>query len=234
MLSIAAESTPSSDWQANHLAKAPQPRTPTAPPSRKLDAAALERLFQEARPRLLSTAQRVLGDADEAEDAVQDALVKAWQKLDRFEGRSAFTTWMHRITVNTALDHRRRRATAAGGAGSAGKGLRAVEAQAGDAESAAMAQSSAVVSAPETPERLYARAESAAMVHRALGRLPAPHAEAVRLCDLEGESYATIATIARCPIGTVMSRLYHARRKLAQELGATAANDDDLAALRAA
>jgi RNA polymerase sigma-70 factor (ECF subfamily) len=222
MLSTAAESTPSSDWQANHVAKAPQRRTASAP----LDAASLARLFREARPRLLAIAQRVLGDADEAEDAVQDALVKVWQKLDRFEGRSALTTWMHRITVNTALDHRRRRATAVGGAGKL--------ARVPDGEATAAEPTSAIGPAPETPERLYARAESAAFVHRALAELPAPQSEALRLCDIEGESYATIATIARCPIGTVMSRLYHARRKLVQELGTAAANDDDLAALRAA
>jgi RNA polymerase sigma-70 factor (ECF subfamily) len=221
MLSTAAESTPSSDWQAKHVAKAPQRRTAGTP----LDPLALDRLFREARPRLLAIAQRVLADADEAEDAVQDALVKVWQKLDHFEGRSALTTWMHRITVNTALDHRRRRATAAGGA--------AKPARVSEAEAAAE-PSSAVGPAPETPERLYARAESAAVVQRALAQLPAPQGEAVRLCDIDGESYATIASIARCPIGTVMSRLYHARRKLAQELGAGAANDDDLAALRAA
>src|SRR6516164_8396615 len=161
MLSTAAESTPSSDWQANHVAKAPQRRTASAP----LEPAVLDRLFREARPRLLAIAQRVLGDADEAEDAVQDARVS-------------------------------------------------------DAEATAAEPSSAVGPAPETPERLYARAESTAVVHRALAQLPAPQSEALRLCDIDGESYATIATIARCPVGTVMSRLYHARRKLAQELGA--------------
>ena len=70
---------------------------------------ALERLLAGARPRLLALAMRVLGDVDEAEDAVQDAMIKVWRHLDRFEGRAAFTTWLHRIAVNAALDRRRRR-----------------------------------------------------------------------------------------------------------------------------
>ena len=71
---------------------------------------------------------------------------------------------------------------------------------------------------PETPERIYARAETAVVVHRAMAQLSETHGEALRLCDLEGESYATIAAVTECPLGTVMSRLFHARRKLAREL----------------
>ena len=87
---------------------------------------------------------------------------------------------------------------------------------------------------PETPERIYARAETAVVVQRAIAQLSDTHGEALRLCDLEGESYATIATVTECPLGTVMSRLFHARRKLARELTQTATDHGDLAALRAA
>jgi len=86
----------------------------------------------------------------------------------------------------------------------------------------------------ETPERVYARAETAVVVRQAMARLSETHGEALRLCDLEGESYATIATVTDCPIGTVMSRLFHARRKLARALTETSTNEGDLAALRAA
>ena len=80
-----------------------------SPPPRPAAGAALERLLAEARPKLLSLAMRVLDDADEAEDAVQDAMIKVWRNLGRFEGRAAFTTWLHRIAVNAALDRLRRR-----------------------------------------------------------------------------------------------------------------------------
>ena len=72
------------------------------------------------------------------------------------------------------------------------------------------------------------------VVREAMGRLSLAHGEALRLCDLEGESYAAIAMATRCPVGTVMSRLYHARRNLAAELTDGATSDDDLEALLAA
>jgi RNA polymerase sigma-70 factor (ECF subfamily) len=177
---------------------------------------ALERLLAAARPKLFALALRVLGDVDEAEDAVQDALIKVWKNLGRFEGRSAFTTWLHRIAVNAALDRVRRRPVVATGAEPDERRDTAEHASA------------------DTPERLYARAEAGYVVRRAVARLPSVHGEALRLCDLEGDSYAEIATATRCPIGTVMSRLYHARRKLVRELVAGARGDGDLDALRAA
>jgi len=182
------------------------------------EAEAVERLLAEARPKLMSLAMRVLGDADDAEDAVQDAMVKVWRNLGRFEGRAAFTTWLHRIAINASLDRLRRRG--------------AVHIAAGTPDEH-HAHSSEMVP-PETPERVYARAETAVVVRRAMASLSESHGEALRLCDLEGESYATIATVTECPIGTVMSRLFHARRKLARALTETAANEGDLAALRAA
>jgi RNA polymerase sigma-70 factor, ECF subfamily len=179
---------------------------------------ALERLLAEARPKLLSLAMRVLNDADEAEDAVQDAMIKVWRNLGRFEGRAAFTTWLHRIAVNAALDRLRRRGSVPLAAG-------APEDHHHDTSEPAL---------PETPERIFARAETAVVVRRAMGQLSETHGEALRLCDLEGESYATIAEVTECPLGTVMSRLFHARRKLARALTETATDDGDLAALRAA
>jgi RNA polymerase sigma-70 factor, ECF subfamily len=180
--------------------------------------AALERLLAEARPKLLSLAMRVLNDADEAEDAVQDAMIKVWRNLGRFEGRAAFTTWLHRIAVNAALDRLRRRGS--------------VPLSAGEPDE--HHHDTAERALPETPERIFARAETAVVVRRAMGQLSETHGEALRLCDLEGESYATIAEVTECPLGTVMSRLFHARRKLAHALTETATDDGDLAALRAA
>jgi len=177
---------------------------------------ALEHLLAGVRPRLYALAMRVLADPDEAEDAVQDAMVKVWKNLDRFEGRAAFSTWLHRIGVNAALDRRRRRPATP-----------AVELD--DAHDPATTEVS-----PETPERQYARAEASFVVRRAVERLSPAHGEALRLCDLEGESYAEIANLTACPIGTVMSRLYHARRNLVRELTTDIAAEGELETLRAA
>jgi RNA polymerase sigma-70 factor (ECF subfamily) len=179
---------------------------------------ALERLLAEARPKLFALAMRVLNNADDAEDAVQDAMIKVWRNIRRFEGRAAFSTWLHRIAVNAALDRLRRR------------GNLHIAADAPDEHP----HEAAEATMPETPERIYARSETAVVVRRAMQNLSDTHGEALRLCDLEGESYATIAAVTECPIGTVMSRLFHARRKLARELTQVAMNDGDLAALRAA
>lgn len=181
-------------------------------------AGALERLLTQARPKMFALAMRVLSNADDAEDAVQDAMIKVWRNIRRFEGRAAFSTWLHRIAVNAALDRLRRR------------GNLHISADAPDEHPQEVAEATL----PETPERIYARAETAVVVRRAMENLSDTHGEALRLCDLEGESYATIATVTECPIGTVMSRLFHARRKLARELTQVAMDDGDLAALRAA
>jgi RNA polymerase sigma-70 factor (ECF subfamily) len=145
-------------------------------------------------------------------------MVKVWKNLERFEGRASFTTWLHRIGVNAALDRRRRRAVAP-----------AVE-----LEESREAREPIAHAAPETPERQYARAETSFVVRCAMERLSGAHGEALRLCDLEGDSYAEIATATACPIGTVMSRLYHARKNLVRELAVDARGEGDLEALRAA
>jgi RNA polymerase sigma-70 factor (ECF subfamily) len=198
------------------------PEAPRVPPelpaARRGDSAALDRLLAGARPRLYALALRVLADPDEAEDAVQDAMVKVWKNLERFEGRSAFSTWLHRIGVNAALDRRRRRTAV----------------PAAELDESREAREPIAHAAPETPERQYARAEASFVVRCAMDRLSPVHGEALRLCDLDGDSYAEIASATACPIGTVMSRLYHARRNLVRELAVDASGEGDLEALRAA
>jgi RNA polymerase sigma-70 factor (ECF subfamily) len=171
------------------------------------DKVALNRLLVHARPRLLAVALRMVRDRDEAEDVVQDALLKVCRHLTRFEGRSAFSTWLHRIVVNAALDRLRRQQSR-------------WERIAPGEDQDHLASSAADVDGvdEETPERLVARAETGAVVRGALARLSPAHREALALRELEGESYQAIATIARCPVGTIMSRLHHARRKLAEQL----------------
>jgi RNA polymerase sigma-70 factor (ECF subfamily) len=219
---------PTSQTRRSRPAKTPQPtgadsQTPAdfgalvaAAQNGKREA--VERLLAAARPKLMALAMRVLGDADDAEDAVQEAMVKVWRNLGRFEGRAQFTTWLHRIAINAALDRLRRRG--------------AVHIAPGAPDDHRHHASD--LAPPETPERICARAETAVVVKQAMSRLSEAHGEALRLCDLEGESYATIASVADCPLGTVMSRLFHARRKLARALTETATSEGDLAALRAA
>ncbi len=171
------------------------------------DRAAFESLLTEARPRALVVAMKVLHDPDDAEDAVQDAFLKAWRSLSRFEGRAAFTTWIHRIVMNCSLDMLRRRAC---------RPSAAVHNEDDSGERCPRPEPAT----HETPEREMVRSEARELVHGALAELSPAHRQTVTLREIEEHSYEEIAEIAACPIGTVMSRLHHARRRLADELKA--------------
>jgi RNA polymerase sigma-70 factor (ECF subfamily) len=168
------------------------------------DRAALNRLLADARPRLVAVAMRVVRDPDDAEDVVQEALLKVCRSLTRFEGRSAFTTWLHRIVVNAALDRlRRHQASRERPAEDDVRDSGGVDADLVD---------------ELTPERVASRNETGAAVREALERLSPSHREILVRREFEGESYRDLARLVRCPVGTVMSRLHHARHRLAAEL----------------
>jgi RNA polymerase sigma-70 factor (ECF subfamily) len=176
--------------------------------ARRGDRGALNRLLADARPRLLAVALRIVRDRDEAEDVVQEALLKVCRSLARFEGRSSFSTWLHRITVNAALDRLRR--------GSARRDRVAAGVQGQTDEERPQAPLDMVDE--QTPERLVSRRETGAFVRGALERLQPIHREVLVLREFDGESYRDLARLVRCPVGTVMSRLHHARHKLEDEL----------------
>ena len=163
-------------------------------------------MLATARPRMYAVALRMMRHHDDAEDVVQDAMLKAWRNYARFEGRAAFSTWLHRICVNAALDrlrsrHPERDAALASSGADGGDEPRPVE-----------------VTTPETPEALVGGAQIGRRVHSVLGALSPVHREALALRELDGESYESIAKLVKCPIGTVMSRLHHARHRFAQEI----------------
>jgi RNA polymerase sigma-70 factor (ECF subfamily) len=172
------------------------------------DGAALNRLLAHVRPRLFAVALRIVRDRDDAEDVVQEALLKVCRYLTRFEGRSAFSTWLHRILVNTALDRLRHEQS---------RWERVVTDVEREDQPARTSDAAEGID-EETPELIVGRAETGAVVREALASLSPAHQEALALREFDGESYQDIARIARCPVGTIMSRLHHARRRLASEL----------------
>lgn len=172
-----------------------------------IDREGLSRALAGVRPRLFAVALRMTRNPDDAEDVVQEAMLKVWRSFGRFEGRAALSTWMHRIVVNAALDHLRSR----GPAPSAAPASESDGSDAGPGGSVSEAVAG-------TPEDLVAGAEVGAIVHRALEALPTVHRQALTLRELNGESYQSISEIVGCPIGTVMSRLHHARHRLADEI----------------
>jgi len=170
------------------------------------DSAAFDELLVAVRPRAMAAALRVLHNRDDAEDAVQDAYLKVWRCLADFEGRSSFPTWIHRIVTNASLDLLRR------------NNSRSETAERSDSQEVAV--SDGEPSSDRTPESDLCGYEIQMMVRSAVASLPASHRQAVELREFEDCSYQEMAEIIQCPVGTVMSRLHHARNKLASELSA--------------
>ncbi len=169
--------------------------------ARQGDRDAFARLAATHRAALHRAAWWVLRDEEEALDATQDALVRAFRFLGRFDGRSSFATWARRIAVNVALDRRARR----GRPGAAG----------------ALPDDGLVEDerAPAPGEDLE-RAETRALVRAAIERLPPAQRDAVVLRDVEGLSYEEIARTLGIAKGTVMSRIYYGRQTLRAALAA--------------
>lgn len=164
--------------------------------AREGDRLAQEELFRRHWAVSYRVAYRQLGHEQDALDAVQDALLKAVQHLDGFDGRSGFRTWLLRIVSNAALDsgrRRRRRPTL---------GLH---------QDSLNGPEPAIV---EDPARDLHRDDLRRTLDAALARLsPATRATFVLFAEAE-LSYKEIAECQNLPIGTVMSRLHYARHKL--------------------
>jgi len=170
------------------------------------DKGSLDALLVALRPRAIAAAMRILKNADDAEDAVQDAFVKIWKSFAGFEGRSSFSTWAHRIVMNASLDLLRR------------GGARHETHAAARAEERDETATEIEVTSDRTPESDVAEHELQLLVRSAIARLPLLHRQAVELRELEDYSYQEMADLIQCPIGTVMSRLHHARHRLAEDL----------------
>jgi len=169
------------------------------------DVAAFEPLVEKYRQRVWRLAYQVLRDREEAWDCAQDAFVRAFQSLASFRGQSAFYTWLFRIAMNVATDRLRSR-----GAQARAFGTQAIPAE----------EWERTAPDPEArPDQAALGAEQRERITRALDTLP-PNARAIiMLSDVEGLSYREIASVLNCPIGTVMSRLHNARKRLRSALG---------------
>lgn len=163
---------------------------------RRGDAAAREELFGRSFQVSYRIAFRLLGQADDAMDAVQDGFFKAARHLNEFDGRSLFRTWLLRIVTNTARDLGRKRGRR--------PTVRLIDAQGEGPEMAF----------DEDPAAGLHRADLRRKLDAALARLSPAIRESFVLFA-EGEmSYKEIAEVQGVPIGTIMSRLHFARQKL--------------------
>jgi RNA polymerase sigma-70 factor (ECF subfamily) len=146
----------------------------------------------------------MMRNEEDAVDLSQEAWVKGWQRLKQFQFESSFSTWMTRIVINLCLDQLRRQ-----------KRLRTESIQEMDEDGAAERQMPVIVTNPT--ERLE-RSELRARIDIALAQLSDSHRTVLVLHEFERMEYKEIARTMDCSIGTVMSRLFYARRKMASLL----------------
>jgi RNA polymerase sigma-70 factor (ECF subfamily) len=166
------------------------------------DSAAFGTLVTRYQDRLFNTLLRVVGSHEDAADAVQDAFVQAYTKLESFRGASKFYTWLYRIAMNVALSRQRRRRPTAS--------LDHAKETVGDEPA----------DAAEAPEDAVLSQERIAHVQAALSDLGDEHRTILVLREIEGCAYEEIAEILDLPVGTVRSRIFRARGQLKEKLGA--------------
>ncbi len=182
--------------------------------ARRGDQQAFRALYEHYHRRAFATALGVVKDRQDAMDIVQEAFVRVHRHLDRFEGASAFYTWLYRIVMNLSIDHVRK----------ASSRVRSVDYDDGIRREGAVVADGAGGLLPSVgesnPRRAALRREMRERIFAALGDLPEHHRDVIVLRELEHLSYEQIAERLQIPKGTVMSRLFHARRRMQAALAA--------------
>jgi RNA polymerase sigma-70 factor, ECF subfamily len=167
---------------------------------------AQDRLFKTHTPRLYRTVFAILRNREDAEDAVQESWCRAYANLDSFEGRSAFSTWLTRIAINSALMLRRR------------KSIR-VEASLSDIlDNQLEPFFDGTVAEPPNPEEIYAASELKALIEDQIRELPPRVQEAFRLRKIEEFSITEAVQALGISKTALKSRVLRARRRVARGL----------------
>lgn len=171
-----------------------------------------EEVVRDHAPRVFSLARRLLNNDADAEDVTQDVLLQVVRKLPEFRGESAFPTWLHRVTVNAALSHRRREAVRQE------HGPRASLDVHGEVHGDAEAIATLVPRVTLTPDDQLAGHEMKQLIDRAIDALPEVYREVFVLADLEGLPNAEIGERLGMSLPAVKSRLHRARAMLRDAL----------------
>ncbi|NTX04237.1 sigma-70 family RNA polymerase sigma factor [Myxococcus sp. CA051A] len=152
-----------------------------------IDLPPLTQLYNEHRARALAIARRIVGDADDAEDVVQDVFARLAWKSPGYGGRAAWTTWLHRVMVNSSINWLRARKR--------------------------RERLSLEPSEPLTPEVQAVGAELERHFTDAMQEINEQQRQVLHLREVRGLSYPEIARLLRIPEGTVKSTLHRARQR---------------------
>jgi RNA polymerase sigma-70 factor (ECF subfamily) len=174
--------------------------------ARKGNAAAFRELVVRHQRRAYAVALGMVHDPDDARDICQDAFLKVHKSLGTFEGDSQFFTWLYRIVMNLCIDHLRKRR---------GQQVEFDETIAqGDADDAGVTPHRTGFD----PARALADKELRTQILGALAKLSPSHRAVLVMREVDGLSYQEMSETMKCSIGTIMSRLFHARKKMQQML----------------
>jgi RNA polymerase sigma-70 factor (ECF subfamily) len=171
------------------------------------DQEAFAELFARHRDRLWAVAMRTMGNPEDAADGLQDGVIAAYRRAASFRGEAAVTTWMHRIVVNACLDRIR-----------AAK-VRRADPLPDDLEERGGRGSLVTSHGVDDPADVSVASERRRRVLDALGQLPPNQRAALVLVDMEGYPVQEAAAMLGCAEGTVKSRCFRGRAKLAELLG---------------
>jgi len=171
------------------------------------DRDALRQLYERYQRRLLSVVVGLVRNPEDAREIVQDTFVRAFRSLDGFKGDSSFYTWLYRIAVNRAIDLQRR-----------GSKFQSSEFD----ESVAVGdEGTSFLGAGSISKDQFDAARNRELgrkISEAIESLTPDHRAVILLREVEGLSYEEIAEVMDCSLGTVMSRLHYARKKLQTKL----------------
>lgn len=161
-----------------------------------------EQVYHDYAPRVYNMARRMVRSDVDAEDVTQDVLLQVVRKLPTFRGESAFPTWLHRVTVNAALSHRRKRAVREEHRAEAPFDAFIEEGSADDAGR----------SRTIGPDAQALARERRKQIERAIADLPEVYRKVFLLADVDGQPNADIAEAMRLSLSAVKSRLHRARQ----------------------
>ena len=167
------------------------------------DAAAFDELVTRNRTRVYSMIYQMVRNEEDAWDLAQDAFLKAWRNLRAFRGQSQFFTWLYRIVMNVTIDWLRRKQVQGEVEFDDTVGLQHIEPASATTPRGELA-----------PVARLSDKEIRSRIDAAIERLSPEHREVIVLREIENLEYTEIATHIGIPLGSVMSRLFYARKKL--------------------
>lgn len=165
------------------------------------DAAAFNQLMEQHERRMYAVALRMCGNREDAQDCLQEAMLRVYRAIGGFKGQSSFSTWVYRITMNTCLDELRRKKN-----------------RQNTSLDNLLDMGWSPADETNAPEKQAMRSELRRNLNRAIRELPEEMRAAVVLRDIQGFSYDEIARMLEINVGTIKSRISRGREKLREKM----------------